>query len=515
MRIGSCCVTQYQVTVAPTKAERDKAAESGTPLAKRTAVRYRAFYRVYVPGEKVREVKVRGFRRKGEAESFLEHARWGAIGHGGWSLDARLHPVHAGLSTAAPGAPGESCLRLCEEYWAVTWDGKGPSQRSKVRGRLLTFAAATLRDPAARERLLVALEVQRPGRCRPEPADAVERVARWMRDELFDRPGAPRASATGAGDVALTNDGGAGAADMDDAACRAWLERRSLHRDALDDVLLGEVRRLLGGSKSATLRTYWTVVSAMLSWAAASGRLARDPSAGMPKPGRDLEGERCDPETTPGEVEILALASAAGARLGQWAFVFVLVVAFCALRIGEAVQLRRRDVTFTPDGGAWVTVATQDGRQSARHSADGTSTRRTGTPTKGRRSVQAARRRIYLSSRWAGYLQSHLDEKVGREPDARLFTGKRGGWLDPSYFRDHYWALLVGEVFPSGHRLHEIGPHALRHAGMSLWLRAQVPLKMIQQMGGWASLRVMLDTYAAVLPDDDDRVVAALEPSAA
>jgi hypothetical protein len=108
MRIGSCCVTQYKVTVAPTKLERQKAAESGTPLKKRTEPRYRAFYRVYVPGEKVREVKVRGFRRKGEAETLLEHARWGAIGHGGWSLDARLHPVHTG-APVLPATLDEDC----------------------------------------------------------------------------------------------------------------------------------------------------------------------------------------------------------------------------------------------------------------------------------------------------------------------------------------------------------------------------------------------------------------------
>lgn len=55
---------------------------------------------------------------------------------------------------------------------------------------------------------------------------------------------------------------------------------------------------------------------------------------------------------------------------------------------------------------------------------------------------------------------------------------------------------------PPGHRLHGIDPHSLRHAGMSLWLRANLPLKMIQKMGGWKSLKVMLDVYAAVLPDD-------------
>ena len=56
-----------------------------------------------------------------------------------------------------------------------------------------------------------------------------------------------------------------------------------------------------------------------------------------------------------------------------------------------------------------------------------------------------------------------------------------------------------------------ITPHSLRHAGMSMWLRKGVDLKLIQTWGGWHSLKVMLDTYAALLPGAEEDSIALLE----
>ena len=56
-----------------------------------------------------------------------------------------------------------------------------------------------------------------------------------------------------------------------------------------------------------------------------------------------------------------------------------------------------------------------------------------------------------------------------------------------------------------------ITPHSLRHAGMTMWLRKGVDLKLIQAWGGWHSLKVMLDTYAALLPGAEEDSIALLE----
>lgn len=73
------------------------------------------------------------------------------------------------------------------------------------------------------------------------------------------------------------------------------------------------------------------------------------------------------------------------------------------------------------------------------------------------------------------------------------------------------WTPLIAELFPEGHRLAGITPHALRHIGITNWLRRGLSLPLIQKWGGGSSLKVMLDVYAAVLPDDEDRAIELLE----
>ena len=42
-------------------------------------------------------------------------------------------------------------------------------------------------------------------------------------------------------------------------------------------------------------------------------------------------------------------------------------------------------------------------------------------------------------------------------------------------------------------------------------MRKGVPLKLAQAWGGWQSVKVMLDVYAAVLPDDTEYALQLLE----
>lgn len=509
MRFSPAGISTYKVTVPPTKAEKEKARRLAleaevagrpyTPPPKKQTTRYQARYRIYLPDQKPIEVKQGGFEQKGYAKTFIENARKGILGVDGWEFDADFKPVRrSGAGGDGPAAPDPalSCLVMCEDYWVTHHDSRGPSQNSKARGRLLDFVAATLRDPKDRNALSAALVRQRPGRHRPEPSTTVDRVARYMTDHLFGHPKDDAPEGEGI------------------SACRRWLEERSLPRYDLDDKLLLSVRTALGGTAYSSRRTYWSIIAGMLSWAVTSDRLPSDPSAGLPKLARDFEEEKVDPQRTPGEKEIVTIAERLAELVGSWGFTIVIVMAFCALRIGEVVALCRSDVTFTDRGGAWITVTEQDGRQSARHSADRETTRRKGSAPKGRRQGPGARRRIFLPPRWAQHLKAHMDTAVGPRDDDRLFRGARGGWLDPDYFRRCYWTPVIGELF-SGHRLEGITPHALRHAGMTLWLRSRIALPMIQKMGGWKSLKVMLDTYAAVLPDDEDLVERLLEEQTA
>ena len=46
---------------------------------------------------------------------------------------------------------------------------------------------------------------------------------------------------------------------------------------------------------------------------------------------------------------------------------------------------------------------------------------------------------------------------------------------------------------------------------MTRWLRQRLHVKTIQRFGGWESLKVMLDTYAAVMPDDLEEAIPLID----
>jgi integrase len=58
---------------------------------------------------------------------------------------------------------------------------------------------------------------------------------------------------------------------------------------------------------------------------------------------------------------------------------------------------------------------------------------------------------------------------------------------------------IAERAFGEGRRL---TPHALRHTWASGHLAAGTPLRWVQEMGGWASAKVLLSTYAHYLPHD-------------
>lgn len=479
MRLGRATIEKYTA--------RDRATRKEVTL-------YRARWRAYpTDGGRVLGPKRAGFRQKGHAEAFIGTLRLADRRVDGWTVDARGYPVPP---PPVVSAPSESVLDAAQLYVGLQWDTdwKSPKTREKNRGRLLVLVAALIDDEAAAARVIAALDTQSGsrGNRRPDPVTIEERAARWLRDH------------------ALVPDADDGGIDPALAEARDWLAARSLPLTALDDRRLRFVRRFLtDGRPRTTARTYWQTVSTFLTWTVKSHRLDRDPAAGMPALKRDLDAEQVDAERVPTEAEVHRLADAARDRFGSTTAMVVLLAFYLAARIGEIAGLRRGDIKFLPTGGAMVTIRRQEGRVTARYSDDGKT--RSEKPPKGRTSGPGARRRVYIPARAAAALRSHLDSSVDPEPGARVLAAPRGGPFDDDSFRRDRWDLLVAQLFPDGHRLAGITPHALRHAGMTMWLRHQVPLKLCQRMGGWHSLKVMLDVYAAVLPDDIDVAIAALE----
>ncbi|MGI5341035.1 tyrosine-type recombinase/integrase [Streptomyces sp. CA-181903] len=74
---------------------------------------------------------------------------------------------------------------------------------------------------------------------------------------------------------------------------------------------------------------------------------------------------------------------------------------------------------------------------------------------------------------------------VGHDPDARLFTGPRGGRITTAVLRDAtHWDEVVAE-FGYEH----LRRHSLRHTGLTWMADAGIPLHVLRMIAGHGSLR--------------------------
>jgi integrase len=430
---------------------------------RRSKKSYRAWrvnWRVYPPdGAEPRNRKRGGFRRKGEAEAFADRLRKAEHGTDGWRLDAHDLPTR---DEPVP-ARRDTVFDLTSAYVKAKWRGWSENQREKACPRLNDARRILVEGtpPANVDEYLRTISL-----CGPvEPGD----------DELDSRL----------------------------AEGRRWLRRHSTRLDWLNQEQLQLiVEHFTDGHLYSTARTYWTVVDGCVTWGLTTGMLNSDPRVGLVGIKRDTALEEVDPERIPTLNEIWRIADACAAFGGPQSRALPLVLGFGALRIGEACGLERRDVCRAANGGAWVTVRTNFARTSKRYSDTGsTSTLRA---PKGRTSGPGARRKTYLPPEVADVLFDHLKQYVASDPTSPVFNGKRGGRLCSDTHREHVWKPACGSLFPAGHRLVGLRRHDLRHAAMTMWLQMRLNLAQCQKWGGWKSLKVMLDTYAHVMPNSEE-----------
>ena len=198
---------------------------------------------------------------------------------------------------------------------------------------------------------------------------------------------------------------------------------------------------------------------------------------------------------TPEQARVF-LASVRGDRL-EAAYVLALSL---GLRRGEIIGLSWSDIEFVDDA-VVLTVR----RQLVR---DKTGLHLSELKTKGSRRV------LHLSAPLVHALESH---RVNQEAEAALrgvrwknegdliFTSTHGTPLDPEWF---------GKAVPKHTVAAGLGHwsmHELRHSCASLLIAMEVPLEVVAEQLGHASLRVTKDVYGHLLPGSRAKAAAALE----
>jgi integrase len=162
---------------------------------------------------------------------------------------------------------------------------------------------------------------------------------------------------------------------------------------------------------------------------------------------------------TPSEVDFI------GGRVGDEHETFIYVLAYCAIRAGEAVALRRKNVNIVRSELRIVESASENNG----HITFG--------PTKNGR-----KRDVTVPKFLMKRIEDHLGN-VGQDPDALVFTSPEGGPLRLSNFRRRVWYPAIKSTELEGVRIHD-----LRHTGASILINQGLHPKIVQQHLGHSSI---------------------------
>jgi integrase len=282
---------------------------------------------------------------------------------------------------------------------------------------------------------------------------------------------------------------------------------------------------------AATLTRFVQPLKACWTWAVSRDDIPidRNPWATL-RPRRKVKGKTSmgsgrgalavDADMVIGVPEAFALAESCGHN-GSWGGVvecFVLVMALCGLRPGEAAGLLWEDLDLPDDRGAgWVTVRRTHRPVAARWLDPGEDP--DWGPLKDR--DLADTRRAPVHPQLVEKLRAHLDS-YGVGPDGLVFH-RNGKPFDPDMFNRKVWlpgrAALwpLREDLPPGDprqpKLARLRRHDLRHAACSWWLREGVDAVVCQRWSGHKTLSVFLDIYQGVAPGREDEGIQKLSAS--
>jgi integrase len=256
---------------------------------------------------------------------------------------------------------------------------------------------------------------------------------------------------------------------------------------ALGDTPLGkitpkDVRAFVGTIESrlspARVRQAYRLLSMILKSSVESGYLSKSPCVGIKLP-KGMKREMLFLEA--GEVERLAKA------VGPQHETLVYVLAYCGLRWGEAIALRR--------GRCNILKRSIEIRESA---SDVNGTLHFGTTkTYESRSVPLP---VFLAEKLARHIES-----VPNDPQALVFTSG-GKPLRGSNWRTRVWLPALERAGLEPRRIHD-----LRHTCAALLISQGHSPKSIQAHLGHSSISVTMDTYGHIFPEEREKIAAGLE----
>lgn len=240
----------------------------------------------------------------------------------------------------------------------------------------------------------------------------------------------------------------------------------------------GAVDRAAGGwiadeCSRSTIKNSLAVLVRVMEQAVRDGILDRNPAriTGWQHQFRQAEDELDDPRSLalPDWSTLVRLADALVARSADqyrgWGDVTVFA-ACTAARIGEVSGCRVSDIDTTN----WLWTV-----------------RRQTTPSPGGlvdKGTKGKRARVVPLIQDVRQLVQRRIENVNGRPDARLFTGPRGGRITTAVLRDAtHWDEVV-----SGLGLEHLRRHGLRHTGLTWMADAGVPVHVLRIIAGHGSL---------------------------
>jgi integrase len=168
------------------------------------------------------------------------------------------------------------------------------------------------------------------------------------------------------------------------------------------------------------------------------------------------------------------------------------VLGVVGLRFGEGVALRRRHVDLMRR------------RLLVEDSLAEISGQLLFGPTK-----THAVRSVPLPAGLAAALEHHLDEHVGREASALVFTAPEGGPLRYRNFTARVWYPTLEQL-----GIRQVGVHVLRHSAAARMIAAGASPKAVQKVLGHRSVAFTLTVYGHMFDEDLDDLAARLDVSA-